>query len=257
MAPKHGAKVLIYDIENAPNLGYVWEKWQTNVLEFKDQWFLLSFAWKWLGERETHVLGLDDMPGYEPGSMDDRELVTRLRDLFDEADITVTHNGISFDNKKAQTRMIVHGIDPPSSYKEVDTLRTARKQFAFTSNRLGDLCQALGLPSKASTGGMSTWFGCMNGDPKSWAKMKKYNKQDVIILEKLYKRFIPWLTNYPHMGAFEGRPDNCPKCGKGPLVARGWRYAQVSRRRQFHCKSCGGYSMSRKREDLQVPMGER
>lgn len=251
------ARILIYDIETAPNLGYVWAKWQTNVLEFVDQWYILSFAYKWYGERETHVVALPDFEGYEPGSPDDKQLVIALRDLFHEADITVTHNGISFDNKKAQTRMVVHGIDPPSPYKEVDTLRVARRQFAFSSNKLGDLCQVLGMPQKLDAGGFGTWMGCLRGDEQAWARMKRYNRQDVIILERLYKRFVPWLVNYPHLGAFEGKPDNCPKCGKGPLVVRGYQYAQVSRRKKFQCKACGGYSMSRVKEDLAVAFGER
>lgn len=252
-----GARVLTYDIETSPNLGYVWAKWRQNVIAFEEQWFILSFAYKWLGERQTHVLALPDFPLYETEPHNDRELVIALRDLFDKADVTVTHNGIAFDNKKAQARMVVHDLAPPSPYKEVDTLRVARKQFAFTSNRLGDLCQALGLPHKDDSGGFGTWLGCLNGDPKAWARMKRYNRRDVVILELLYKRFIPWLTNYPHMGAFANKPDNCPKCGRGPLIIRGYQYAQVTRRPKYQCKSCRGYSVGRTRESLGVTLGER
>lgn len=242
-------RILIYDLETAPNLGYTWEKWDTNVVGFRNQWFILSFAYKWLGEKQTHVLALPDFPLYKKDPMNDRELAKALRELFDQADVTVTHNGITFDAPKAHTRMLVHGIDPPSHYQEVDTLRVARKRFAFTSNRLGDLCDLLGIPSKADPGGFKTWLGCMNGDERAWKRMKSYNARDVVVTEKLYLRFLPWMQTHPNLAALSDRPEACPRCrSTNGMIARGWRHTAATRSRLYQCVECRGYSRGRKTE---------
>ena len=239
-------RILLYDLETAPNLGYVWEKWQTNVLEFKEDWYILSIAWKWIGDSRAHVLGLPDFDLYKTEPANDRELALKLRELFDEADIAVTHNGVSFDTPKAQSRMIVHGLTPPSPFKDVDTLKVARRNFSFVSNRLGDLCAFLGIPAKAETGGFKTWLGCMAGEAGAWTLMKRYNKRDVEILEQLYLRFRPWIPRHPNLAAHSDAPDGCPRCGStAGMQSRGWSVNTATKRHRFQCFACGGWCLGR------------
>lgn len=246
-------RVLIYDIETAPNLGYVWGKWRQNVVHFQSEWYILCFAYKWLDERSTRVVALPDFDLYQTEPDNDRLLVGALRDLLDEADVTIAHNVTGFDAPRARSRMLAHGIDPPSPSKDIDTLRVARRQFAFNGNRLDDLCRALGVGVKAETGGFGTWLGCMSGDPKAWKQMTRYNRQDVVILEELYRRLRPWIPNHPNMALIAGRPDSCPRCGASEgFEARGWRYYNVTRRRRFRCRACRGYVMGRHLERTDV-----
>jgi hypothetical protein len=246
-----GPRILIWDIETAPNLGYTWAKWEQNVIAFQQEWYLLTIAWKWLGDKQTHVVGLDDFELYNKDPEDDYALARHAWDLFNEADLVVAHNGVAFDTKKAQARMIIHGLAPPSPFKEVDTLRLARKHFAFTSNTLNDVCDVLGIGEKAETGGFKTWRGCLRGDPKSWARMKRYNKKDVQLLEQLYLRLRPWANIHPNVATIAGRPDSCPKCGgTSGMMSRGYNYTSVSRRARFRCKDCGTYVSAREIERL-------
>ena len=247
-------RVLVYDLETAPNLGYAWSKWETDLLEIPYEWYILCFAYKWLGDSRVHSVALPDFPdAYAEDPRDDFYVVNRLHHLFEEADITVTHNGVTFDQPKAYTRMLVHNMPPPSGVKEIDTLKVARRQFAFPSNKLDDLCRSLGMEGKAETGGFQTWAGCMDGNPKAWKKMVTYNKQDVVILENLYLRLVPWIKNHPNLAAMSGRPQNCPRCNtSGPFQARGWQYYQVTRRQKFQCNNCGGYSLGRELDKLPV-----
>lgn len=239
-------RVLLWDIESAPILSHVWSRWEANSLSVETDWYLLSIAWKWLGEKTTHVKGLCDYGSFAIDPENDYALAELAHQLFSEADIVVAHNGIAFDTKKAQARMIFHGFDPPTPFKEVDTLKIARKHFAFSSNKLGDLCDVLGIGRKLETGGFETWLGCMRGDPKAWAKMKRYNKMDVVILEKLYLRLRPWTTTHPNVATISERPNACPKCGSEEgMVARGFMSTSVSRRQRFQCSGCGGYSAGR------------
>jgi hypothetical protein len=245
----------LWDLESAPNLGFTWAKYEQNVLAFKQEWYLLSIAWSWLGEKRTHVVGLPDFPKrYKKNPEDDYELVKLAWDLFNEADIVVAHNGVAFDTKKAQARMIIHGMDPPSPFKEVDTLQLARRHFAFTSNKLGDVCAALGIGSKVQTGGFELWRGCLRGDPKAWAKMKRYNRQDVVILEQLYLKLRPWAKSHPNLATMAGKPKSCPRCGSTEgMMARGTVSSAVTTYQRYQCKSCKGYVSSRhtKRSDTE------
>lgn len=243
--PDVAARVLIYDIETSPNVGYTWGKWNVNVLAFERQWHILSFAYKWLGEKTIKCVALPDFPLYEKDRYNDLEVVKALHAVMAEADVTVTHNGKAFDNKKANTRMAVHGLDPLPPRKEIDTLQVARKHFAFTSNRLGDLCQLLGLPAKGDPGGIKTWLGCLDGDPKAWATMRRYNKQDIPTLEALYLRLRPWISNHPNLNVYGDRPESCPKCGHDDLIIRGHRTYGVTQRTQYQCNRCRGYCTGR------------
>jgi DNA-directed RNA polymerase subunit RPC12/RpoP len=235
-------KVLIYDIETSPIIGYTWGVWEQNVIEVIEDWQILSVAWKWLGEKKTHVLGQDDLRGYVPGVNDDSAIVAILWDLFDEADIVVAHNGNSFDQKKSQARMMIRGLTPPSPYKQIDTKCIAKKYAAFTRNNLKHLANDLNtFNKKGDAGGFETWQGCLAGDKKAWATMKKYNKQDITTLEDLYLKLLPWMQTHPTAG----EKNACPKCGSKELQYRGFAVTNVAKYRRVHCQNCGGWSRER------------
>ena len=237
-------RTLIYDIETAPIIATVWGKYEQNFVWSIQDWYMLCFAYKWEGERKTHVISQTDFKNYKPGSDDDSEVVKALHKLFDEADIIVAHNGNSFDQKKSQARMIQNGLAPPAPYKQIDTKLVARRHFNFTSNKLDDLGEYLKLGKKISTGGSDLWKSCMAGDMKAWRKMQKYNIQDVVLLEKIYLKMRPWMNNHPHLGVIDGRPLACKNCSsqrlhqhtKKTIANTGWKY-------QYKCYDCGAYQI--------------
>lgn len=237
---------LIYDIETSPIIGYTWSIWQTNVIEVLHDWQVLSVAWKWFGDKKTQVLGQDDFPDYKPGVNNDFNVIKKIHELFDKADIVVAHNGDKFDQRKVTARMIVHGLTPPSPYKQVDTKKVAQRYANFTSNSLDFLTKRLDTDNKkGDAGGFKTWTGCLAGDSSSWALMKKYNKQDITSLEDLYIRLRPWMTNHPNMGRLQNKETVCPKCGSSNLQSRGYRSTNSYRYRRFQCLACGGWCSER------------
>ncbi len=234
-------KVLFFDIETAPNLAYVWQHYDANVLAYESEWYILCFSYKWENEGPVQVVAI---PDFDTEMDDDSGVVQVLWDLLDEADIVVAHNGDKFDLKKANSRFVIHGLGPPSSYATVDTLKVARKHFNFNSNKLGDLGKTLKLGVKAQTGGFETWLGCMRGDPKAWAKMIKYAKQDTVLLEKVYLTLRPFMTNHPNRG-IEHDGEICPTCGSTDLASNGIRHTQTMHYRRLVCQKCGANSKGR------------
>ena len=240
-----GSKVLLFDIENSPNLAYVWGKYDQNVIEFQQEWYILSFAYKWLGEKTVHAYSLPDFKTYKKNKISDKELLKKLWELLDEADVVVGHNSNSFDIRKTNARFLINGMSCPSPYKTVDTLREARKYFFFNSNKLTHLTECLGVGTKVETGGFTLWLQCMAGDMKAWKKMVKYNKHDVVLLEKLYLLLRPWIQNHPNRALMDEKERSCPTCGSSKVIKQGFAYTRVSTYQRWQCKNCGSYSQSR------------
>lgn len=230
-------KVLIFDIETAPNIGYTWTKYETTVIKFLQERYMLCFAAKWLDEKQTKVYALPDYKGYSKDKTNDKELVKKLWELIDEADVVVAHNGDKFDIRIMNARFIANGLTPPSPYKTVDTKKIASRKFGFNSNKLDDLGTVLGLGKKLPTGGFELWEGCMAGNAAAWNKMKKYNKMDVVLLEKVYKSLRPWAPSHPNIGINRGR-HACINCGSTNTQNRGYSYAKFHKYQRFQCKDC-------------------
>lgn len=239
---KRGTRILLFDIETMANLAFVWGKYEQNVIQYEREWFMLSFAYKWLGEKTTYVKSLPDFRGYTKDKKNDKALVQALWSLFDEADIIIAHNGNSFDIKKANAKFIEHGLKPPSPYKQIDTKLVARRYFNFNSNKLDDLANILGLGRKIDTGGFELWMDCVAGKKNAWRKMCTYNKHDVVLLEKVYLKLRSWMVNHPHVGVLSDEKEACPSCGKHSLQRRGYAIrGNKTRVRRLQCTSCGGW----------------
>jgi DNA polymerase elongation subunit (family B) len=235
-------KILLYDIENSPNLGWTWGKYEQNVIEFKDEWYLLSFAYKWLGESKVHAYSLPDFKLYKKDKQDDSGLVKKLWEVMNEADVIIAHNGDQFDIRKTNARFIAHGLTPPKPYQTIDTKKVAKKYFMFNSNKLDDLGKYFGVGRKKETGGFELWKGCMVGDKKSWKKMVTYNKQDVVLLEEVYKKLLPWIGNHPNINLVSDVTGACPNCGSTHLQKRGFGYTRVSKYQRYQCNNCHAWS---------------
>jgi DNA polymerase elongation subunit (family B) len=234
-------KVLFFDVETAPNIGYTWDKYETNVIEFLKERYMLCFTVKWLDENKAHTFGLPDFSEYRKDKTSDKSLVLKLWEYINEADIIVAHNGDSFDVKVMNTRFIVNGLTPPSPYKTVDTRKEARKRFGFSSNSLNDLGGVLGLGKKLSTGGFKLWKDCMEGKSDAWKKMKKYNKIDVLLLEQVYLKLRPWMKTHPNVAVCIDRTA-CHSCGSTNTQRRGYSYSKFTKYQRIQCTSCGSWS---------------
>jgi len=88
----------------------------------------------------------------------------------------------------------------------------------------------------------------MANDPKAWKTMETYNIQDVVLLEKLYNKLLPWIKqplNINLMKKDRGGFD-CPTCGKASLVSKGFQYTTTGAYQRYQCKACGAYSSDKR-----------
>lgn len=242
-------RILLYDIETAYTVGAVWGLYEQNVATVLRDPYILTVAWKWLGDSKINVMSLPDFPAFKSDQTNDASLVREMAKLFDEADVIIAHNGNGFDQKWTYGRFAVNNIKPPSPSKYVDTLLISRSKFKFNSNKLNDLARYLSIKGKLETGGIDLWVGCIErNDPKSWAKMCRYNKQDVNVLEKVYLRILPFITNHPNLAILNGDRIACPNCGSHAVQKRGIRFDK----QMWWCKLCDSWHSSLVKDGSQI-----
>jgi len=233
-------KVLLLDIETAPINGLSWTVFDTHLIHVIEPTFILCFAYKWLDRSTVHTRALCDYPGYCRNKRDDKALVSDLWGVLDDADVVVAHNGDAFDIKKTNARFVVHGLQPPTPYKTVDTLKIARRHFKFDSNKLDNIGRYLNVGRKLPNTGKDLWLGCMSGDEASWRAMRRYNAQDVRLLEQVYHKIKAWSPSHPIMTAITPRNNvACPTCLSHDVQRRGWNIARVKKTPRWQCQGCG------------------
>lgn len=240
--PVEPYKILFIDIETAPTVIHAWGAYDVNAVAVQKSWYILSFSIKWSGDKKPTTYALPDFPLYATQPENDRDLIKKLWDVLDEADLVIGHNSDKFDIKKINARMIYHNMPPPSPYKTLDTLKWLKRVAAFDINKLGHICKELGEGLKLRTGGIDLWFDCIRGDKAAWKKLKEYNARDVIITERLYLRLRPWMTTHPNITVKSGKDFHCPACGADKMHRRGWTYIKTYRAQRLVCTKCHRWS---------------
>lgn len=247
---RHVPKVLVFDLETSPLKSYTWGLWQQNVglNMIHGDWFLLSYAAKWLGDPEDEVM-YGDLRGVVDQE-DDDHLLREMWQLLDEADIVLTQNGIKFDVKKINARFILKGYQPPSSYKHIDTLKIAKKEFGFTSNKLeymtDKLCTKYKKLKHSNFSGFELWAEMLKDNPTAWDECEVYNKYDVLSLEELYTKMAAWDSKHPNFNLYSEEEEVVCRCGSKDIKPYGYAYTAVSKFQRYRCSECGAESRGRK-----------
>ncbi len=239
------ANILIFDIETAPLKAYVWSRWKQNIYlpQTISEWYMICWSAKWLGSEEVFS---ECLTPEEIGVENDVRITKQLWALIDQADIIIAHNGKRFDTPKMNSRFILAGLPPTSSYIQIDTREVAAKQFGFSSNKLDALAGYFDIEHKDDTN-FELWVRCMNGEQEALDYMETYNRKDVVILEKVYLKLRPWIKNHPNVGLYKEENNSvCSTCGSNHLEEDGsFYYTSANKYKVLRCKDCGSISRLR------------
>ena len=255
----NGPKILLFDLETAPLISYTWGLFDQNVglEQIKNETHILSWSAKWLESEDKKtvygphrkVMYMDQRKAKDIEN--DKVIVGELWKLLDEADIVIGQNSNSFDVKRINARFVFHGMKPPSPYKKIDTLLIAKRNFAFTSNKLAWMTDKLCTKYKKSEHkkfvGFSLWKECLAGNIEAWKEMEAYNKMDVVSLEELYHVLSPWDQTAIDFNLYTGESDvvTC-NCGSSHFERRGFAMTTTGRYQRYSCKKCGKWSRGKK-----------
>ena len=243
-------RILTLDIETKPHLVYCFDIWNQNIgiEQIKEPGGTICWAARWLGEEKVRFASV-----FHDGL---EAMLRGIWDLLDEADVVMTYNGRKFDIPHLNRMFVVDGFGPPSPYQQIDLYMAVRKKFNFPSKKLDYICRELEVGRKVQHNGFPLWRGCMDGDPKAWAKMKRYNKRDVRLTEEVHDIIQPWIPSIPSHGAYDepifdedgARVPVCPACGSTSLQPRGYAYTAQSKFPRYVCGDCGKWSRGTSRE---------
>lgn len=237
---KTNRRRLFFDIECSPNVVLSWRTGyeiripHDNILEERA---IICICWKWEGDKKVNFLTWDN-------DHCDKKMLEEFVPILNSADESIGHNSDRFDLKWLKTRCLFHRIPMYPKYTTLDTLKVARNQFLFNSNKLDYIAQFLGFDGKMDTGGFDLWKAIvLDGCRKSLAKMVSYCKQDVILLERVYQElrtYAPHKFNYSV--AYGGEKHDCPNCESiRTHISKTSTTASGIVKRQMKCSSCGCY----------------
>jgi hypothetical protein len=234
-------KILLLDIETAPNLVHVWGLWQQNVglPQIIDSGYVLCWAAKWLGDSDVMF---DSVVKSGP-----KRMLRRVHKLLSDADAVIHYNGTKFDIPTLNKEFLVHGMPPPAPYQQIDLLKTARARFKFPSNKLDYVAKALGVKQKVKHRGHELWIKCMEKDKDAWEEMETYNKGDIETLEGVYYKLRPWIKGHANHSVFRGDLV-CPTCGSSHYQRRGYQFTRAGKYARFQCTDCGSWFRHNKTE---------
>lgn len=238
-------KRLFFDIETSPNIGLFFEAGYKKNIGYESilkERAIICICWKWEERKEVEYLHWD-------GNQSDKKMLEKFIKIANEADEIIGHNGDNFDIKWIRTRCLFHGISMMPSYVSVDTLKVSRSKFKFNSNRLDYIGQFLGIGKKIKTD-YSLWKEILlNKSAKHMKSMIKYCQQDVILLEKVYKKMSSHIEAKTHFGViFNSDRGSCPECGSDELTINTTRtMASGMKRVTLQCKTCHKYHTKTKK----------
>jgi DNA polymerase elongation subunit (family B) len=250
-------KRLFFDIETSPNLVFSWNVGYDIKIDYDNiikERAIICICYKYEGEDKVHSLSWD--------KGDDKKMLQRFVEIINCADEVIGHNSDRFDVKWVRTRCIYHGIHMDHSIKSIDTLKEARGKFKFNSNKLDYIGRYLGMGKKMETGGFSLWKDVvLNNSSKALKKMVDYCKQDVILLESIFKRINPYIPAKTNAAIMLDRDIiHCPECLSSNTVINKHKISAAGAKTLgMQCKSCGKYftvaeskydTAVRKREEL-------
>lgn len=235
---KNNFKLLYLDLETAPHLCMAWGLFNQTIRvnQISEPGYTLCWAAAWEHSKSRVMFR-------KRGSED---FLTKLWHLMDEADAICTYNGERFDLPVCNREFLEVEWSPPSPYKSIDLYKTVKKKFRFASNKLDFVCQTLGIGAKVQHKGQELWTECMEGDQKAWELMKRYNREDVRLLPRLYQHLLPWIEDHPNHALYidTDRPV-CTNCGSESLQSRGTVKSKTQVYRRFCCNDCGTWQRSR------------
>ncbi len=231
-------KRLFFDVETSPNIVYSWNLgYDLNIspdLLIKER-AIICICYKYEGDSKVYSLTWD--------KGDDKKMLQDFVKIINSADEVIGHNGDNFDIKHVRTRCIFHGIPMIPDIQSLDTLKLARRNFKFNSNKLNYIAQFLGLGKKIDTGGFSLWKEVMAYKTAALNKMVTYCKKDVTLLEQVFQKLNSYTISKVHVGLHQGGNScSCPNCASPRTISNGIRISATGlQKRRLQCLNCGKY----------------
>lgn len=235
-------RVLFWDIETSLQLAAIFQLAHNDWIDpssLVTERYVICACWKWEGDSKVQSVSvLDDPKRYKNNPHDDYHVIETLHEVLSQADVIVHHNGDSFDKRYIDTRALVHGMTALPPVASIDTYKVAKSKLYLNSNKLDYIGKLLGVGKKLPTT-PKLWMRVLQGDPDAVREMVTYNKQDVLLLERVFNKLRPYVSNHINRELFGAV--GCPRCGSSKVQSRGVHRAITKTYKRWQCQGCGGW----------------
>jgi transposase-like protein len=242
---KKQPRLLVFDVEIFPSIAATFGRFNQTIGHnnvIREGGAIVSAAWKYYGDiGVTSVV----MTPEEAIKDDDTRVVCELYEAFERADAVIVHNA-NFDLPVFKARLALHRMPMHKTVKIIDTYKIS-KGMRFNSRKLDSLADYFNAGRKVTHEGINLWIRCMNGDDEALDLMKRYNEQDIVLLEEVYNCIKAYDNKPVNLGQyFEDNEHHCPACGSTDIASTGnLVYTEVSAFDEVKCNSCGHRSRKR------------
>lgn len=243
-------RILFWDLESSLMQGMFFGLWGENI-QFKrvtKQSHLLTASWAF---NDDEVQGVRLTPqDVETGN--DLEVVVKMIQAINSADVIVTFNGKRFDCKLLNTRALFWGLPPIKPVKHIDLFEQSKRLFKFPSNSMQNISLYLGENGKLQNSS-DLWERCSDYNnyivcDNALDEMLNYNKRDIVATRDLFYRFQGWMKGVPNVGLIENEKQHtehlrCVHCGSLDVdKMQNKTYTTVSSFDLYRCGDCKGIS---------------
>ena len=243
-------RILFWDLESSLMQGMFFGLWGENI-QFKrvtKQSHLLTASWAF---NDDEVQGVRLTPeDVETGN--DLEIVVKMIQAINSADVIVTFNGKRFDYKLLNARALFWGLPPVKPVKHIDLFEQAKKVFKFPSNSMQNISMYLGENGKLQNSS-DLWERCSDSSnyvvcDNALNEMLIYNKRDIIATRDLFYRFRGWMKGVPNIATITNDKKSteylrCTHCGSLNVDKMNENtYTTASSFNLYRCGDCKGIS---------------
>lgn len=226
---------LYFDIEVSPYLGWFFKPgYQVNlnydnVIENAK---IICICYKWDNDPKIYSLTWDK-------KQNDKNMLKDFLKILDQADQIIGHNSDKFDVKWIRTRCMVHDIQMMPEYTSIDTYKESKNGFYFPSNRLDAIGKYMKVGKKIKTDSALWLRAWIENDKRALNDMVKYCKQDVLLLEQVFKKLEPYIKLKTRRTS---DITECGRCGSSNIGVKSYKISASGQKYvQIQCKDCGQY----------------
>lgn len=228
------AQILIYDLET------------TNLKA--DFGTLLCVGYKWLGE-DAQVLAITDDKHWQKAPWDDKKLIERFMEVYNQADMVITYFGKGFDQPWLYAKLLKHRLTIPDNIPHVDLFFTVKSNMCISRKSLANVSYYLDLEAKKTPVDGQIWVKAGMGDAESIKYIVDHCYADVDLTEELYLRLRPLMRTHPRIAGY----GPCRSCGGHKLTRQGYKMTITKGRRvKIRCTECASWDT---RTEAEVGIG--
>ena len=141
----------------------------------------------------SHTYRIDETPGGKKEPWNDRDLCIQLRDAIEESWMILSYNGVMFDIKYLNSRLLKHRERVIQKPLHRDMYFVAKTVFAISSNRLASVQEFLGLDTTKTRLDPAMWNRAAAGDKLALNYVVEHCEADVAVLEEVFEHLIPFI----------------------------------------------------------------